>query len=124
MTVVLLDTNCLMMPHQHGVDVFAEIERLVPEAHTVATLSTVLSELKDIVSSSQDGVAAKVGLVLLADRGVSVIPSTGPVDDALVAYAVRERAFVCTNDRGLRSRLKVAGVKVIAMRGRNRLAWV
>jgi rRNA-processing protein FCF1 len=121
MITVLLDTNCLLIPHQHGIDVFAEIERLVPEEHKVVTLSTVITELEGLVDSSHDGVSAKVGLKLAKEKGVEVIPSEGPVDDALVGFARAQRAIVCTNDAALRARIAKAGAQTMVMRGRKRL---
>ena len=120
---VLLDTNALLMPHQHGIDVFSEISRIVSEKYYLATLSTVVDELESISSSraKDDGVAAEVGLKLLREKGVSIIPSEGPVDDALAEYASRWGALVCTNDRYLKAKLKAKGVRVISMRGKTHL---
>lgn len=122
MTVVLLDTNMLLLPHKHRIDVFSEIERLITGEHEVATLSTVVDELKEIArENNDDGIAAKVGLRLLTDKKVRVITSKGPVDDALVEYAQKDRATVCTNDRELKARLKKAGIRRVFMRGKTHL---
>ena len=118
---VLLDTNLLLLPHRHKVDVFAEIERLMIGKHTVCTFSTVLDELKALVDSTEDGVAAKVGLELVGGRGVEVIPSSGDVDSAILEYAKNHDVIVATNDRELKRKLKEVGVKVIYMRGRSHL---
>jgi rRNA-processing protein FCF1 len=119
--IVLLDTNSLLLPHQHRIDVFAEIERLVLEEHTVATLSTVVDELRGLVGSSRDGVAANVGLQLIREKGVGVIPAEGDVDDSILDYAERNDVLVCTNDHELKSRLRAAGIEVLCMRGKGHL---
>jgi len=122
MITVLLDTNALLLPHQHGVDVFSEIDRLITETHETITLSTVAGELKALAdSASEDGVAANVGLRLLEGKKVKMVPSSGPVDDAIVEYAASKNAVVCTNDRDLKRRLKARGVRTIAMRGKTHL---
>ena len=123
MTVVLLDTNMLLAPHQHGVDIFSEIERLVREKHEISTLSTVIAELKGLSAStkSEDGIAANVGLRLITEKAVGVIPSHGPVDDAIVEYAAQNKAIVCTNDRELKSRLREKELIILSMRGKNHL---
>lgn len=120
--LVLLDTNLLLVPHQFGVDVFSEVERLVPEEHEVVTLSNVIEELRNLVDSSKDGVAAGVGLQLVQDKGVRIIPSTGVVDDCIIEYASGNDVVVGTNDRQLKGRLRSVGVQVLCMRGRDHLA--
>jgi uncharacterized protein len=123
---VLLDTNALLLPHQFGIDIFSEIGRLVPEKHDIFTLRTVVDELVGIAKSSttDDGVAARVGLMLLKDKGVGILPSQGTVDDAIVDFAINERAIVCTNDVGIRNKLKESGLKVLCMRGKKRMARI
>ncbi len=123
MTVVLLDTNMLLAPHQHGVDVLSEIMRILPGAR-VATLSSVVLELKGIaLGSSDDAVAARVGLRLIEDRGLEVLPSGGLADDGLLERAVGG-CMVATNDGGLKARLQKAGAGVVTMRGKNHLARI
>jgi len=122
MITVLLDTNALLMPHQHGVDVFAEIDRIIDEIHEIITLSTVVEELKGLsCSSSDDGAAARVGLRLLKEKTLRLVPSSGDVDDAIVEYAEKNNAVVCTNDKALKRRLKVRGVRTISLRGQTHL---
>jgi rRNA-processing protein FCF1 len=122
--LVLLDTNLLLLPHQFGVDVFAEIGRLVPEKHDVATLSSVVDELRGLVGPSTDGVAANVALELIREKGVEVISTEGGADDSILEYARGGGAIVGTNDRQLKARLKAAGVEVLCMRGRDHLERV
>jgi rRNA-processing protein FCF1 len=124
--IVLLDTNALLMPHQHKVDLFAEIERVIPEKHEVATLSTVISELEGIAvnSTNDDGVAAKVGLKLVADKGVRVIESSGNVDDTIARYAMEQGTIACTNDKELKARVIDAGATVVFMRGKKKLVRI
>jgi rRNA-processing protein FCF1 len=119
---VLLDTNALLLPHQHRVDVFAEIARILSEPHELVTMSGVLEELGRLAGpGSKDGVAAKVALALVAERGLRVIPSEGHVDRAIIEYACENKAYVCTNDGELRSKLRRNGVRVLSMRGKTHM---
>jgi uncharacterized protein len=123
--IVLLDTNALLLPHQRRIDIFSEIDRTIIESHEVATLSTVVDELKALATpSTKDGVAANVGLRLLEMKKVRIIPSEGPVDDAIVAYAKRDGVIVCTNDKELKRRLRKNRVTLLVMRGMNHLERV
>lgn len=120
--IVLLDTNALLLPHKHKVDIFSEVGRIIPEKIEIVTLSTVVEELKGIAkSASDDGAAAKVGLKLIEDKNVRIIPSSGPVDDAIVVVAKQQEAVVCTNDKDLKRRLKAKGVRIISPRGKTHL---
>ncbi len=61
------------------------------------------------------------------DKGFAVIESKiFDTDDAIVDVAVKravnEKVIVCTNDLGLRRRLKLVGVKTIGLRGKSKLS--
>lgn len=118
---VLLDTNFLLIGHNQKVDVFAEIGRVIPQNHQIVTLSCVLDELRGLVGETEDGVAAKVGLTLLKEKGVDVIECAGPVDDSIVELAGGGGYIVATNDQGLKARLRRKGIKVITLRGQDHL---
>ena len=117
---VLVDTNGLMVPAQHGVDVFDELQALGYDGCVVP--SAVRDELVALKSRlrGEDRAAAAVALSLL-DR-CEVVEAPGNADDVLLRLAKEMRAPVLTNDAGLRRRLKEAGVKAIFMRGRQKLA--
>ena len=121
---VLLDTNFLLLPHQHKVDVFDEVERIVPESYDLVTLTPVLRELAHLASQGgEDAVAAKIGLELLGRRNVRVIDAEGSADDAIVKFALENKGniLVCTNDAGLKRRLNAAFVPLIVMRSKSHL---
>jgi rRNA-processing protein FCF1 len=121
---VLLDTNFMLLPSRHKIDIYTEIKRLVPEEHTLATLSSAVKELRQLEGLTRDGLAAKVGLALLENKKVEILPSEGFVDDALVKYASENKSIVCTNDRELKRRLRKAKAGIIYMRGKNHLERV
>jgi rRNA-processing protein FCF1 len=119
---VILDTNALLVPHQHKVDVFAEIGRILSEPYELVTLSGVVDELGRLAGpGSRDGVAARIALQLLGARAVRVVPSEGHVDRAIIAFAAENKAVVCTNDGELRSKLRKKGVRVLSMRGKTHM---
>jgi rRNA-processing protein FCF1 len=99
---VLVDTNGLMVPAQHGIDVFEELKRLK-------------SRLR-----GSDLAALKVALAL-AQR-CTIVEAQGSADDVLAALAKETGSAVFTNDAALRKRLKKEGAKTIFMRSRHMLA--
>jgi rRNA-processing protein FCF1 len=118
---VLLDTNILLLPAKHKIDVFAEIERLIIEPHEVLTLSGIVSELEGLVGCGRDGLAAKAGLDIIREKKVRVLESVGVVDDAIVDFAGGNHTIVATNDRELMGRLRGKAAGLLYMRGKNRL---
>jgi len=124
-TLVLFDTNFFFLPHRYKIDVFNEIGSLVPEAHELATLSTVVSELEKLgLSGGEDGVAARVALELLRRNSLRVIPAEGSADESIIKYAAENRGnvIVCTNDLGLKRALVKVGVPLVVLRGKNHIS--
>ncbi|MFH1055915.1 MAG: DNA-binding protein [Candidatus Altiarchaeota archaeon] len=120
--IVLLDTNFLLLPKQHKIDIFSEIQRLVPEKHTLATLSPVVEELHHLAGTrTEDMVAAKVALQMLEQNGVEIIPADKEADEAIIEYAAANPTLVATNDKDLKRRLKKTVQGIIHMRGKNHL---
>lgn len=116
---VLLDTNGLMVPGQHGIDVFEELRRLGYDECLVP--SAVRDEIVSLGEKvrGKDRVALSIAAGLL-DR-CEVIEAPGSADDVLAALARSMSVPVFTNDVALRKRLKKEGVKTIFMRSRHKL---
>ncbi|CAJ37171.1 conserved hypothetical protein [Methanocella arvoryzae MRE50] len=116
---VLIDTNGLMVPGQHGIDVFDELRRLGYDEFLVP------SAVKEEVEALKQKVRGKDRLALSIASGLldrcSVIEAPGSADDVLIALGKRLEAPVFTNDVILRKRLKAEGVRSIFMRSRHKL---
>jgi len=125
MSVVVLDTNALMMPVECGVRVFEELDRLLG-APTLVVPAVVLDELdglagEDGTAPSEQARAASVGLDL-AKRCTVRETESSYADDAVVELAqAGDVTHVVTNDRPLQERLRSADVSVIRLRGQNKL---
>jgi rRNA-processing protein FCF1 len=121
MAAVAMDTSALMMPVEHDVRVFEELERLLGE-YECAVPRAVRDELAKLSDgASEEAVAASVGADLAADRCRTVEHDASYADDALVELAP-EFDYVVTNDGPLKERVLDAGTPVIHIRGRNKLA--
>jgi rRNA-processing protein FCF1 len=126
MSVVVLDTNALMMPVECGVRVFEELDRLLGSP-TLVVPAAVVTELErlaadDGTAASEESRAASVGLDL-AGRCEPRETGTDHADDAVVELArAGHVTHVVTNDRPLQERLRGADVSVIRLRGQNKLA--
>ena len=119
---VVLDTNALMMPVECNVRLFEELERVLGHVEPVVP-AAVLAELEDRAgSASEEARAASVGRDL-ADRCAVVETDQDYADDAVLEAGLREPiAHAVTNDDALKRRLLDAGVSVISLRGKHKLA--
>ena len=111
------------MPVELDVRLFDELDRLVEGIDPVAP-QAVAEELRRLSEKGgEEGTAATVGHDLVTERCLIVDTEESYADDALVELARRGHVeYVVTNDLPLRDRVLDAGVPVIALRGRNKLA--
>ncbi|WP_135821166.1 PIN domain-containing protein [Halostella litorea] len=123
MTTVAIDTNALMMPVELDVRLFDELDRVLGGYEAVAP-QAVAEELRKLSDTGgEEGIAASVGHDLATDRCLLVDTEASYADDAVVELAREGTAdYVVTNDRPLRDRVLDAGVPVIGLRGKNKLA--
>lgn len=124
MKIIVLDTNFLMIPYKYHIDIFSEIERLVPETHRIATLSSVVKELEGICNKSKglDRIASRIALQLIKKEGIEVIEYDGGVDASIINFALNKKDIItCTNDRELRRKLRENKIPIIFMRDKSRL---
>lgn len=120
MTVVL-DTNALMMPVECDVRLFEELDRILGDGKRLVP-AAVVAELDRLAEGAgEEGVAASVGQDLV-DRCTVCEHDASDADDAVLELARQRESYAVTNDGPLRDRLLAAGVPVIRLRGRNKLA--
>jgi len=119
-TPVVLDANALMMPFQFSINIDRELDRLLGLWEGVVP-STVMAELEGLASGRRRPEA--LAALRLATR-YRRIDSEGRGDEAVLRAARELGAHLLTNDAALRKRAQEAGVRVICMRGKNRLALV
>jgi len=118
-----------MLPWEFGVDIFSEIERLMDEPYELILSSRAMKELEIIemrMDVSKRG--AKLGRAMLTHKlkegKIRIIENDEKVDDWIVNFAKKHHAYVCTNDGGIRRRLRAEKVKIIALRGKSHLSIV
>lgn len=121
--LVIPDTNFLLVPGQFGVDVFSELHRILDVRFKIAVPNVVLQELEVIERKSRgrDLLAIRMAKKL-AERFEKVdVGEFGkkPIDDQIFEFAIgNERVIVCTNDKGLKKRLRERGVPVVYLRSK------
>ncbi|HLC76799.1 MAG TPA: nucleotide-binding protein [archaeon] len=109
---IILDTNFMMVPNQFGVDIFEFLKD-----YEIFTLSSCMDELKKIAKKKgKDGLAAKVALKLVKEKGVTIIKTKEKGDKSILNYAVREKCSVGTNDKELIAKLRKQSIKILRLR--------
>lgn len=117
-TPVYVDTNALMLFGQ-GVDLFTLLDDAMEEPYEIVVIKPVLDELHRLaLGASKDARAAKLGVVIVAERQKTQAlkidrGSDGYADEALLATA---EGVVCTLDKELQRRLLDAGRRVLGVR--------
>ncbi len=116
---IILDTNFLMLPGTVKLDIFSEIERILPEKHEICIMDKTLAELENIkkTQSGADKRAAQLAFGLIKAKGLKILasPQDRNVDQLILDTAGRED-LVATNDAALKQKLKEKGVPLIILR--------
>jgi len=115
MPKVVLDANALMMPFQFGLNIDAELSRLLGKYEAVVP-SSIRSELKRLAARSA---AAKAAL-RLAEK-FTTFKTTAEGDQSIIEAAKTLRAIVVTNDSELLETLEAEGIPRIRLRSRSHL---
>ena len=121
--LVIPDTNFLLVPGQFGVDIIGELNRVLDVRFRIAVPNAVLQELEVIERKSRgrDLLAIRMAKKLAERFEVVEIGRFGerPIDDQIFDFAVKnERVIVCTNDKGLKRRLREKGIPVVYLRSK------
>jgi len=108
MQTVVLDTNALLMPFEIRINLDLSIRGLLGDVRMVVP-GPLIGELKHL-----DNKYAKAALTLARSKEIVQAESRG--DDAVLEVALREKAYVVTNDKELRRRARVLGIPIIYLR--------
>lgn len=121
---VVLDSNFLMIPGQFGVDVFAEMERILDVKYTLVTPESVVAELRQLSKRrSKNARAARLALQLVERKDVRVLPHHEKrADVAICEMALEEGTVVATQDRVLQNKLRKQGVPLLTLKARKYIA--
>ena len=118
--LIVLDTNFLLIPSQCGVDIFAEIERIIPSAYQLCIVDKTMEELKAIKKREEkkERQAAKIACELVERYNIKIIKTANEsnADDAIVEFANPITTIVATQDAALKRRLRQKQVPMLALR--------
>lgn len=126
MKKIIIDTNFLLVPEKFKIDIFTQLNELLPGVK-MFVMDKTKDELDKIISQGgKDGLAAKVGKQLLEKNNIPELKSDEAdyVDDAIVNTCADDKDFiVATNDAGLKRRLKEIRTRIVELRQKNYLLF-
>ena len=110
MQTVVLDTNALLMPFEVGINLDLEVRNLLGDVRFVVP-GPLIGELKHL---AEDNRHAKAALALA--RTKEIVQSDAHGDDAVLEVALRENAYIVTNDKELRRRARKVRIPLLYLR--------
>ena len=113
MQPVVLDTNALLMPFEMRLNLDIAVSSLLGDVRMVVP-GPMIGELKNL-----DNKHSKAALSLA--RKYEIIQTDASGDDAIVEAAIRLDAYVLTNDKELRKRLRSLRIPMIYLRSNTHL---
>ena len=116
----ILDTNFLLIPAREGVDVFGELERVVPGAVQFCVMEGSWNELESLIEkgSGKVKVQARLAKTVLLAKKVQMIPHEGTNVDEAILQEAKAGDVVATMDKALKQKLKAKGVDIAVLRSR------
>ena len=122
MKTVLLDTNFLLIPGKHHVDIFEEIQRILYEQYELAVVAGTQEEIMKLAEKQdKDSRAASLALQLIKTKDIKTINAHKifkEVDDFLIEVASKGNVIVATQDKELKKKLNCP---IITLRGKDHL---
>ena len=120
MLKVVLDTNALFYPFQFKIDLEEAIINLIGACDMLIPDVVV----KELISLRNQGNKFAGAALRYADRFGTIATASSidtSTDDAILATAIEISGILVTSDRELIEKAKDSGVKVIFLRGRQKL---
>ena len=118
---VITDTNFLLLPAQHRIDIFEELSNLFNRKVKVIVPLPVFNEVLKLKNSGKILISKQASLAISMIQEKTVIDKTKmqveeTVDDFIVRLARKKKCLVATNDASLKRRLRKENISVIFLR--------
>lgn len=117
-SVVILDSNALMMQFQFHIDIEKEVNRLLGGNYRMVVPQIVVDELSRIAKEGAQKEATEARMAAELAKTFDVVESPGDGDTGILRLAEKINAVVVTNDKKLRAQLRAKDIANIYMRSR------
>ena len=123
--IAIIDTNFFLIPHQFGLDIISELNKLLDDYGVLTTSSAIVRELNEIgKGKGKTGVAARFALKIIETNKIKIVEAEGNADAWIINYAKENNAIVCTNDINLKRKLKETRIKIISLKSKSKIGFV
>ena len=133
--IILFDTNFLLLPMHHRVNLLENIEELFCIKPKYCILRTTIEELNKIYRDGghKDKKMVMLALEIIRNTPIEIINDRDikgkELDDKIVNFIIKKiknksRIIVATNDRELKKRLRKMGVSVLIFREKDYRLWL
>ncbi|MBI2077496.1 MAG: PIN domain-containing protein [Euryarchaeota archaeon] len=119
-TLVVADTNALLMPFERRIRIEPELERLLG-TYEILVPDVCLNELGRIASEEKGARRDRAKMALSLAARFKSVAGNGAPDEVALRIAKERGAHLFTNDAALAKRAMAEGVPVIRMRGLSHL---
>lgn len=132
--IVLVDSNFLLLPAQGKLDIYSELERILPEKATIIVYQALFNELnrklQDLPPQNKIHREVRLARQLMESHNIEVTdgePKMGQdVDDFLIEQGKMlqqegDFVYIATVDRQLRKKSQNKGISVIYARNARKL---
>jgi uncharacterized protein len=116
MRLIVADTNALIAPFKLKFNIDSELTRLFG-TYQILVPAPIVGELEKLAVTNMH---AKAALKLAHSREIQPTRSWG--DDSVLELAIKEKAYVMTNDKELIQRARYKKLKVIRVKDGGKLA--
>ncbi|MDR0334900.1 MAG: twitching motility protein PilT [Methanomassiliicoccaceae archaeon] len=113
MQTIVLDTNALLMPFEMHINIDLALASLLGDVRIVVP-GPMVGELKNL-----DSKHARAALMLA--RKYEIFQTDASGDDAVLEAALRLDAYVLTNDKELKRRLRSLRIPIVYLRSNHHL---
>jgi uncharacterized protein len=134
MIYILIDANFLLLPAQFKVDIYTQMQQILPETGEIIVYQAVLRELEYKVQTNPEKLQFQhefhLAKQLLGAHSHQIDPALNSkgqtVDDFLLDQAIRQKnagrhVCIATNDMELRKKCRNAEISTIFFRSRKKL---
>ena len=126
MKKVILDTNFLLIPFTHKVDIFTCLKDIMTDKYNIYIIDKTIKELVNIqeTQKGKNSSAAKFALMLVKKKRPKLIKTGNNdtiVDDEIINLAKKDEIIVATQDKALKDKLKLLNTQIIVLRQKTHL---
>ncbi len=115
MRKIIIDTSSILFAMSQKKEIFEMVRESYPEYEPVISRGVVKELQKLAATRKKNAKDAAAALAALGNRHITTLPNSSYVDEWIISESSKNGSAVCSNDAELRRRLRLLGIKVVAV---------